>query len=68
MMKLHSSMARWNSLTLVLALVVAASASLPGCGGDAEKTTPQTEYPAEHKAADQAQIDFMKTQGKAKKR
>ncbi|SIN78911.1 hypothetical protein SAMN05444166_0864 [Singulisphaera sp. GP187] len=68
MVKLHSNMARWSVLTLVMMLVAAASASLSGCGDSAEKTAPQTEYPAAQKAGDQAQIDFMKTQGKPKRK
>ena len=68
MTKLHSKLARWSGLTFVVVLVAAASASLSGCGGDAEKTAPRTETPAAHIAADNAQLEFMKTHGKAKKR
>ena len=67
MTKLPSSMARLSGLTLAMMLIAATSAGLSGCGDDAEKTAPRTETPAAHKAADNAQLEFMKTQAKAKK-
>ncbi len=66
MTKQASKMVRWGRLTMAMVLLAAISVHLTGCGSDAEKTAPATENPAA--GAEQATLDFMKSQGKPKRK
>ncbi|AGA29365.1 hypothetical protein [Singulisphaera acidiphila] len=69
MTKQHSKLARWSGLSLVIMLVAMGSVCLPGCGGgETKEAASQAEYPAVNKAADDAQLEFMKNQGKKTKK